>query len=402
MKKGVFFLILMTFYGIGCTKKEEGLRPTTEVQTIFNGDLRLNGADLSKLKNIETIDGSLILSDEAIVNFQHVNNGPPLVDISALKNVKRITGNLIFGNLSKLKTLEALGNLEKLEGTLMFNGNSIPDIENWGFTKLTKFKTLRLMTTNSVLSFKGFGNNTVIEQLTINGGSLKQIKDLESISEIKNLTIEHCASLESIGDMSNIHISQSLNISNASKLTKIGRLKSAAPQVKAVVISLGITDLDFLSNITQFGQLAIHNCQNLNAVGLENCTKIQHFSFQNNPFVKSLQGLETCEKGVIILTDNKRLENIDALKNMKKSSGIHIENNPSLKSIEALSSLGSDNSFATYVNIIDNVNLTALCPISKLVKNSIKARETNKYIQEPIIKGNAVNMSLEDMMRDCQ
>jgi hypothetical protein len=95
------------------------------------------------------------------------------------------------------------------------------------------------------------------------------------------------------------------------------------------------------------------------------------------------------------------LEHVDALKNMNGGNYVYISNNPNLKSIEGLSNLGETNMGFGFVSITGNINLSNLCPIAKVVRQIMKARETNAHIQVPDISNNAVRMTVEEMMKNC-
>jgi hypothetical protein len=424
MKKLISILTLATISLVGCTKKEEGLTPLNEYQTVYKGDVFITGrTDMSVFKNITTIDGSLTLTD-FLGGHPDVNNTAPVTDISALKNLKRVIGSVTLQGLSKISSLETLSNLAKIEGNLTLQGlskissletlNSLEKIDGnltilncnfadfKGFEKLSSLKNVDIVTLGSDISFKGFGKGISIERLNISSGStLKQIKDLESLGKVQFFNIINIPNLTSIGDMSNINITKQMVISNCPNLTTIGKINTADQYASIHILDSNIEDLSCLSTIKKLNQLLLINNKNLKTLNTENLTNVGNLTMHTNANLKSLKGFENCQIGNISLQNNVRLENIEHLKNLKKCYAITLTDNTSLKSIDALSNIGEESNFFNYIAISGNIVLNDLCPLSSAVKKLLKNRETNVHVTLPIITNNATNMSYEDMLKTC-
>jgi hypothetical protein len=297
--------------------------------------------------------------------------------------------------------LEALSNLEKIDGNISISGKiSLTDFR--GLEKLTRLKNVQISTTSSEISLTGFGTNINIEQLNINGGNdLKRIKGLESLGEIQIFNIMSIPNLTSIDDMSNINIKRQLVISGCPNLTTIGKIKAADQFAGIHILDTNVEELSCLSNINKLGQLLVIKNKNLKTLNTENFTSVDNLAIHTNPYLKTLKGLENCQVANIGLQNNARLSNIDDLKNMKKCYGLTITDNPNLKSIDVLSNVGDDNTNFSYLIITGNINLNDLCPLSKAVKKLLKTRETNQHLGLPSIANNGTNMSFDDMIKTC-
>jgi Receptor L domain len=398
MKKLIFLLTISIFGAISCTKKEDGLRQLDEYQTLYKGNVFITGnTDMSVFKNITTIDGSLTLSDGN--GHPSVGNTTPVTDISALKNLKTITGNFTLSNINQLKSLEALSNLETINGDVVIASSSLTSFS--GLQKLTRLKSMVISSAGPELSLKGFGKDIGITQLTINHNfNLKKLTDLESLGVVTFFSLQGNANLTSVGDMVNTTIGNQFIISGSPLLTSLGKINVSS----AAAVHITDTDLDnlsCLSNITKLQQLIIGNNKNLRTLNLEKFTNITNFTLHNTNYIKSLSGLENCKIISASISNNFGLEHVDALKNMNGGNYVYISNNPNLKSIEGLSNLGETNMGFGFVSITGNINLSNLCPIAKVVRQIMKARETNAHIQVPDISNNAVRMTVEEMMKNC-
>jgi hypothetical protein len=330
-----------------------------------------------------------------------VNNSSPVTDISSLKNLKIITGDFTLRNVSQLKSLGALSNLERIDGDISITEKiSLTDFT--GLEKLTSIKKVNINTSNSEISFKGFGKNIRLEQLFIMGcNELKRINNLESLGNIQNINIQGNPNLMSIGNMTNINIQRQLVISNCPNLTTIGKINSANQHAAIHILSTNIEDLSCLSNINKLGQLLVIQNLKLEALNTENLTNVNYIIFHTNPNLKTLKGLENCQITSVSLQNNVRLDNIEHLKNMKKCHSVVITDNPSLKSIDVLSDVGEETTFFSYLSISGNIILKDLCPLSKVVKKLLKARETNQHVTLPYISNNGTDMTIESMIKTC-
>jgi Receptor L domain len=365
---------------------------------VYKGDVYITGStDMSVFKNITTIDGSLTLSD--LIEHTSMSNTTPVTDISALKNLKTITGNFTLSNVNQLKSLEALSNLETINGDVFITSSSLTSFN--GLQKVKRLKNVIINSAGPELSLKGLGKDIGITQLTIsNNANLKKLTDIESLGLITFFSLHNNANLISIGDMVNTTIGNQFIISGSPLLKSLGKINVS--NAAAVHISdTDLEDLSCLSNISKLGQLLLIGNKNLKSLNVENLTSVTTITFHTNPYLKTLKGLENCEIGNISLQNNVRLENINDLKSIKKCYGLTITDNTNLKSIDALSMVGEDATLFGYLNITGNINLNDLCPLSKAVKRLLKTRETYPHTSLPNIANNGTNMTYNDMIKTC-
>lgn len=401
MKKLVLLPILLLFILAGCTKKDDGLKQIDAYQTVYQGNLYVTGAtDLTAFKNITNLEGSLTISDEISMGHPAVTTKSVVKDISALKNLKIITGGLTIGQLSELKSLAALANVERIDEGISIAVAATPPTD-WGMPKLTTLNHLQFVGLNGVLSFKNLGTNLQIKSLSIATSAIDSITNLSSLGQIGTLSINGNSNLKSIGDMSNLSILNGFYVIGSDKLTRIGKIKNISAHASVVLHTLNIENLDCLSNVSYLGDLSIQFCKNMRSLNLSNFKNINYFSLTDSRYIKTLDGFQNCRKMSVVLVNNASLENLDGLQNMTNASTVHIANNFSLKSIAALSNLGDANTIVSVLNVSDNINLQDLCPVSKVVKNALKARQTNPMITLPVVKNNGIGMSLEDMVAKC-
>lgn len=422
MKKLIFILTISVFGVLSCTKKEEGLRPLDEYQTIYKGDVFISGrTDMTPFKNITTIDGSLTISD--VFGHPDIDNTSPVTDMSALKNLKTIRGNFTLTQVNQLKSLEALSNLETIRGDFKLTQvNQLKSLEGLGnletiggdvviassaltnfsgLQKLTEIKSMTISTNGTELSLKGFGKDIRITRLTINNSlKLTKLTNLESLGVVNFFSLHGNTNLTTVGDMVNTVIGNEFIILGSPFLTSLGKI-NANTTASIQILDTNLDNLSCLSNLTKIQLLFIGNNKNLRTLNLEKLTTVPYFTLYGSNFIKSLSGLENCKINSVSISDNFSLENVDALKNMNGNNSVHIVNNSNLKSIEGLSNLGTISMGSNYVNISGNINLSNLCPVAKVVRQIMKARETNAHIQVPNITNNAVRMTVDEMMKNC-
>jgi hypothetical protein len=401
MKKLVFPTLFLALFWAGCTKKEEGLAQLDETKTVYEGNLFITGkTDLSALKNVTIVDGSVTISDEISQGHPAVITTAVVKDISALKNLKRITGSLTIGRLSELKSLDALGNVENIDGDIYLTPTTL-SLSDWGMPKLKRLKNLRITGLIGALSFKNLGTNLEVENLTIEHSGLDSISDMSSLANVTNLNISNNQNLKSIGNMLNMTIKKQVSITSNEKLARIGVVKSISAGASVVLHTLAIENLDMLSNTSNLMSLSIQFCKNMRSINLSNFTNLTVFTLTDSRFIKSIDGFQNCRKGTIILINNSSLENINELGNLTNVRTMHIVNNPNLKSIASLTGLGEENVAFSSLNISDNINLMDLCPIARIVKTNLKLRQTNVHVLLPVIKDNGVTMTLDEMIAKC-
>jgi len=152
--------------------------------------------------------------------------------------------------------------------------------------------------------------------------------------------------------------------------------------------TVGINNLNGLSQLTSVNDLSIrnsHNLQNLN--GLQNITNIEELTIANNNTLNSLSGLEgiTELSGELRIESNIALTSLKGLENVNSASSVVIFFSPSLTSLEYLGGLNNVDVIAITINgsltdlnglegitelseliITDNSNLTSLSGLENL------------------------------------
>lgn len=405
MKKLALFVLSITFLAAACTKKDDGLTQTTELQTLFVGDVTVSGnLNLDYLKSIQSISGSLTITD--IANPHGQGTPQPINNLDALKSLKRIGGDLILRDLNQLKNLIGLNNLEQIDGSILI-GRNCSVVSFKGLDALKKIKsisTAAISTSNfkGELSFLDVNKDVSCESINISStNGLTDLKGLDVFKGVKTCNILNNYDLKSIQKLPRMGSAVQFIIQNNLKLENI---EGSLTGDQFHLVHIGDTrlkDLTFLSNMTVISSFVLNNNSQLTTLNLDKIQELSSINIGNCISLQSLKGLENCKKNHAYIFGNDLLENIDAISNLGGGT-LYISRNPSLKSIECLNEMGKNGKYLFSLNISGNKKLMELCPASSVIKNMLKARETLAHIQMPAITDNGGSMTMQEIVEKCK
>ena len=405
MKKLALFVLSLTFLAAACTKKDDGLTQTTELQTLFIGNVIVSGnLNLDYLKSIQSISGNLTITD--IANPHGQGTPQPINNLDALKNLKRIGGDLILRDLNQLKNLIGLNNLEQIDGSILI-GRNCSVVSFKGLDALKKIKsisTAAMSTSNfkGELSFLDVNKDVSCESINISStNGLTELKGLDVFKDVKTCNFLYNLDLKSIQNLPRMGSAVQFIIQNNLKLETIEGSLTGDQFHLVHVGDTRLKDLTFLSNMTAISSFVLNNNSQLTTLNLDKIQELGSINISNCISLQSLKGLENCKKNHAFISNNDLLENIDAISNMG-GGYLTIYRNPNLKSIDSLNDLGKNGKYLISLSISGNKKLTELCPVSLVIKNMLKARETLKHIQMPSITDNGGSMTMQEIVDKCK
>jgi len=266
------------------------------------GDVTISGADvsdLSPLTALTSIEGSLIIKDNAA-----------LPTLRGLDNLKSITGGLDIHGNSNLANLNGLMDLRRVQGYVYVYGHPV----------LTSIDGLSML--SSVGSGSAGGSLNVSSNAALrNLNGLTNIRSVGSDIYIDNnpliTTLDGLTNLTSVGRDFNISDNASLySLRGPDRLSSVGR-------------HLSVNENDALRNLS--GLTALHH------VG-------GHFSIYSNDSLGDVNGLLSLGRveGDFEIFSNNSLANLDGLINLTAVGGhFWIVYNSALRNIDGLTSLDS-------------------------------------------------------------
>jgi Receptor L domain len=418
MKNLAFAFTSIIFLALGCSKKE--LTEPVNTSTVYEGDITVKaGVDLSYLKNVTKIIGSV-----------HITDGQPgghlnaHYSLDAFKNIKTITGTLTLYNAPSKSDLKFLSSLEEIGAIDINYVTSLKNLEGLENLKKMYSLTLHAYSWEGIrFSFKGLPQDFELNRLhvgtnfkecdlevfkninVISFGENSELKTIKGLSKFKDVTyfsVSNNKVLESIEGLPEMSENGTIQIAGNSKLTSIENTLSVNQLKSVKILGTELTNLSFLSNVVSIQDLTIDgNAQllDLNFNSLQTTNSIYIVGCKS---LKTLKGLENCTKPSVFISDNESLENIDALSNINGGFQLTLTKNNNLKSIEAISKLGDKGEVYSFLNVSQNKQLAELCPLSKVLKNIIKARENINTINLPVVKDNATTISIDELLATCK
>lgn len=247
-------------------------------------DSDLGYIDLNKAKKVLSIE---------------IEDIDEVIDFSFLKYFININ-SLYFENC-KIKSLEPVGNLEKLELLDLTNYNSSADFDFLKLNNLEKPIELNLFDFQEInfLDFKGCEkiDNLVIDEVgKVNLEGVKEVKGINKL-EISDLDIEQIKLL-SEGNFKNLDVRLKKNVDANEAYKEISKIK----QLEILEINnCSLSDLDFLSNLPLIKDISFYEVKIKDWSNLLKC---------NNIKTLQLSGFVITEEILTIISKMKNLENI--------------------------------------------------------------------------------------------
>lgn len=187
-----------------------------EVCSIIPGDLKISDktpnfdtVSLLGLKNIETVLGDVTLT------------GRKLVSIEGLEKLNHIAGDLVFSENHSFFDMKTLRNLESIDGTLMINHSSIKNFI--GLENLKRVGELRIEQEDNFESFEGLQSLKRIDKgLRLRFLNIKTLSGLDNLEYIgENIELFSLHKLTDITALKNLSAEplKTIRITNNSRLT---------------------------------------------------------------------------------------------------------------------------------------------------------------------------------------
>lgn len=345
---------LQNYSGKVVAKNAQGFTTTksfnfTTNLKVFDDTLRISSqSDIDEFVEggFNIIDGSLFIGNNAGI-------ATDIKDISGLESIKEIKGEHI-----------------RIQNTLC---ESLKGLDN---AKAT-YRFLRLEITNNkeLLHINDFFSTDYVIYASISGNSkITSIDGFKKVTEFSNLRLVSNESLTSLSGLSNFDHFDSFTIANNKSLTNLNGLE----KLETVNDGFGemfITDndnlinLNGLENLKKVKLLVIGDNQLLDNIEALSVTNVNNLVIRNNDKIENLKGLESLEKNIsLTVSDNKNLISLTGVENIRNirddyDHALILWNNRKLENLDALQNFWF---VKGRVWIDGNNSLNNLCGITKL------------------------------------
>ncbi|WP_158858803.1 hypothetical protein [Lunatibacter salilacus] len=348
----------------------------------FNGRLEISTqseVDSFAQFGYESIFGSLILRQ----TDQDIDD--PITDLSGLKTVNYINGSLVIADNPLLQTLNGLDSINVITGSLIIQ-NNISLETCTPIIGLSELKELKLIGNPSLSNFDGFQT---------------------SAPTVKSLFIEQMEHFESLQDLGEFHTLSEVSIIGNPNLHQLNFIFPESVRIGAVIVE------DNLS-LRNFGGMDGGAFHQISALLLKNNPKLAHlngllteegkvsstFALNGNSTLESFAPIKfDTYVNTVEVHDNESLLDLNPMEGIYMvAKYISVVNNPRITSLKGLNLMSlihysypglADPPFL--IRIADNKSLTDFCPMSK----EIRRHDRQKWVQ---ISGNAFNPSHSDLL----
>lgn len=319
--------------------------------------------------NLKVFDDTLSISSQSDID-EFVEGGFNIID-----------GSLFIGNnsgiVTDIKDISGLESIKEIKGEHIRIQNTLcKSLKGLDNAKAT-YRFLRLEITNNeeLLNINDFFSTDYINYASISGNSkMTSIDGFEKVTEFSNLNLISNQSLTSLNGLSNFDSFNSLTISNNESLTNLNGLEKLEI-VNDVFGEMSITDndnlitLNGLENLKKVTLLVIGDNKLLENIEALSVTNVNNLVIRNNDKIENLKGLESLEKNIsLTISNNKNLINLTGAENIRNirddyNHALILRNNRKLENLDALQNF----SFVKgRLWIEDNASLNNLCGITKL------------------------------------
>ncbi len=378
--------------------------------TQINGNLHIGNYlltdinNLYRLRNIESINGDLVISKTSLESLNHLN-------------IRIIRGSLIILENKNLLNLNGLHSLSRIGQTLSINGNdvlkSIAELENIS----SLYASLEIKSNNNLLSLNGLHNlNSIGDNLIISHND--GLQKIQSLSKLENviggLEIIENQNLESLNGLNNIKyvqeefvISSNQSIKNLVGIESLTELRddliisdnsqlvttSGIKGLKIVKGDVHINDNTSLKDVNGFEKLSsvlrglhIYNNPLLKELSGLNGLKFLFSTLyiHNNPSLIDLMGLLNLDNEIFDLTisNNDSLIDFRGISNIREvKSDVRIINNNLIKTLDGINKKDSKTSYGL-IHIEGNPRLEDISAFQHLESISSFTIKDNEVLQE--------------------
>ena len=313
-----------------------------------------------------------------------IENNPELDEIEGLPEETRIAHRLRIVNNPKLSICDEpyicqFINLNTSNGsnTVIERNNpgcnSIQEVKNACPTAVDCPENLYLISQADVDAFKvNFPNCTHIPgDVELDGSINFQDDPLTSLDGLSNLvsigqrlTIKNHPNLPNLQGLNNLESVDFLfllsDCNQLKNLSGLNGLESTGDAVTAFTVGLSIRSNEQLENL----------------IGLDNFERTRLLQFNNNPQLKTLEGIEslTAINGDLSITYNPMLENLDALEGVNTPVNfMYIQYNDLLSSVEGLRNIPS---------VVQSISLTNMPKLTSISGINVGSVGNDIYLQE--------------------
>lgn len=266
---------------------------TDPVDCCPDGDVEMPNQDridsfIEIFPNCTKIKGDLIIGNKGTFT-----DNTYVVNLSDLKNIKSIEGSLLIMNNSDLPNLNGLHNIEEV-------GENIWIIYNDSLRNVNELNKINLIEGDLRINYNA---------------NLDDLSGLQNVTEIKKgLTVTQCHAITSFQDFENLQIyGGSLNLIDNDALVDLKGLNNITSLNDLVIkFNSALTNLESLQNLTEVkGNLEINLNASLESLnGLDNLTSIGgELSIIKNTVLSNIQEINQLDSlgGSLEITENPQL-----------------------------------------------------------------------------------------------
>ncbi|WP_299673741.1 hypothetical protein [uncultured Tenacibaculum sp.] len=321
--------------------------------------------------NLKVYDNTLSISSQSDVN-EFIKGGYNIID-----------GSLFIGNSSgiatDIKDISGFKSVREIKGEHIRIQNTICEslkgLENAKASR--RFVRIEITDNEELEHINEFFSVDYVTYAYVAGNSkMKSIDGFKKIKYLSQLNLVLNESLTSLSGLSNFESFNSLTITNNESLENLNGLEN----LKSVFDGFGqftitnndsLVNLNGLENFKEAKLLVIGDNKSLENLEALTVSNINNLVIRNNDKITSLKGLETLEKNIYLtIRDNENLVNLSGLENIRniRDSYDHeliIINNKKLENLDALANFWF---VKGRLLVEDNGLLNDLCGITKLAK----------------------------------
>jgi Leucine-rich repeat (LRR) protein/GTPase SAR1 family protein len=255
--------------------------------------------------------------------------------------------------------LEGLERLQELKELELLWLDRVPEVQNLDFLQgMPNLKALHLgfmphLTDLAVLA--SMGNHLMALDLK-HCPQLANFDPIDKLTTLKSLQITNCDLLTDTGFLANQCQLINLGLGNCKQLEKLSPL-TGLKQLERMSLghNIKLHDIEAVGHITWLRRLTLHNLPSLkNLAALQRLDSIQELHLVGNNSIDSFTPLEYLPKLETLRLDQMQFENIGFVQKMPDLKALLLRNNPKLNNIEALAHLQK----AELLDIRSNSSLT--------------------------------------------
>ncbi|MFI1744528.1 T9SS type B sorting domain-containing protein [Thalassobellus sediminis] len=350
------------------------------------GDLVISYSanDISNLKSVKRIEGSLIIESSeitSVTNFQnlefileniYLENNRSLVTIEGINKLSVIGGDFVIFQPGPLKNIGGFDSLETIEGNLYIEDNfrleSITGFENLSSINgsLSISDNLNLISIPEFKKLSAIGRNLTIED-NIDLPSINSFNFLKKIGQ--DLIIQFNYLLVSVQGFRNLNTVQGKILFHGSKIRSIpsfSKLETIGSSLE--IDDTSLTDINGFNNVIYIGG-AIDTSQ-------------RNIHIHQNTLLTVISGFQKLTKlqGGLDITNNEKLISLIGFSNLSTTGILNISFNESITSLlglESLSKVGVTGGSAILLR--DNILLTDCAALCNLLTNGTVFGDINIF-----------------------